>query len=586
MFYHDVMNNQAIAAVLEQIADLLEFQNSNPFRVRAYRGAARRIRDFSEPLSVIVADGDRNLTDLDGIGKEMAAKIVELLQTGKLSLLEELREQVPDEVFALLRIPGLGPKKAAVLYKELGIASLEMLRAACEAQQVRTLKGFGAKTEETILAGIPFAEQAGKRIYWAEADNIARQLLEHIRGEKNIGQIEFAGSYRRGRETVGDLDLLVDASPSGPVMDRLAEFDGVTDILARGGTKMSVRLESGLQIDLRVVPAESFGAALQYFTGSKDHNVVLRGMAKERGLKINEYGVYRVDKDQPDVDGESLAGRTEEDVYAVLELPCFPPEIREARQEFRWAQEGKLPELIELDDIVGDLHMHTTATDGKATLREMAAAARDRGLHYIAITDHSKRVSMAQGLDEKRLHRQWKEVDQLNDELDDLLVLKGVECDVLEKGGMDLPDDVLAEADWVVASLHYGQNQPRAQIMARLLEAIEHPHVSIIGHPTGRLINRREPYDVDIEQIIVAAAEQGKLLELNANPARLDLNDVHLAAASRHHVPVVISTDAHSVAGLDVMRYGVLQARRAGLTRNDVANTLPWEQVCRLIGNV
>ncbi len=586
MFYHDVMNNQAIAAVLEQVADLLEFQNSNPFRVRAYRGAARRIQDFPEPLSVIVADGERHLTDLDGIGKEMAAKIVELLQTGKLSLLEELREQVPDEVFALLRIPGLGPKKAAVLYKELGIASLEMLRAACEAQQVRTLKGFGAKTEETILAGIPLAEQAGKRIYWAEADNIARQLLEHIRGEKNIGKIEFAGSYRRGRETVGDLDLLVDASPSGPVMDRLAEFDGVTDILARGGTKMSVRLESGLQIDLRVVPAESFGAALQYFTGSKDHNVVLRGMAKERGLKINEYGVYRVDKDQPDVDGESLAGRTEEDVYAVLELPCFPPEIREARQEFRWAKEGKLPELIELDDIVGDLHMHTTATDGKATLREMAAAARDRGLHYIAITDHSKRVSMARGLDEKRLRRQWKEVDQLNDELDDLLVLKGVECDVLEKGGMDLPDGVLAEADWVVASLHYGQNQPRAQIMARLLEAIEHPHVSIIGHPTGRLINRREPYDVDMEQIIVAAAEQGKLLELNANPARLDLNDVHLAAASRHHVPVVISTDAHSVAGLDVMRYGVLQARRAGLTRNDVANTLPWEQVCRLIGNL
>ena len=586
MFYHDVMNNQAIAAVLEQVADLLEFQNSNPFRVRAYRGAARRIQDFPEPLSVIVADGERHLTDLDGIGKEMAAKIVELLQTGKLSLLEELREQVPDEVFALLRIPGLGPKKAAVLYKELGIASLEMLRAACEAQQVRTLKGFGAKTEETILAGIPLAEQAGKRIYWAEADNIARQLLEHIRGEKNIGQIEFAGSYRRGRETVGDLDLLVDASPSGPGMDRLAEFDGVTDILARGGTKMSVRLESGLQIDLRVVPAESFGAALQYFTGSKDHNVVLRGMAKERGLKINEYGVYRVDKDQPDVDGESLAGRTEEDVYAVLELPCFPPEIREARQEFRWAKEGKLPELIELDDIVGDLHMHTTATDGKATLREMAAAARDRGLHYIAITDHSKRVSMARGLDEKRLRRQWKEVDQLNDELDDLLVLKGVECDVLEKGGMDLPDGVLAEADWVVASLHYGQNQPRAQIMARLLEAIEHPHVSIIGHPTGRLINRREPYDVDMEQIIVAAAEQGKLLELNANPARLDLNDVHLAAASRHHVPVVISTDAHSVAGLDVMRYGVLQARRAGLTRNDVANTLPWEQVCRLIGNL
>jgi len=309
-------------------------------------------------------------------------------------------------------------------------------------------------------------------------------------------------------------------------------------------------------------------------------------MAKDRGLKVNEYGVYRVDQGGSEGDGESLAGRTEEDVYGVLELPCFPPEIREARQEFRWANEGKLPELIELEDIVGDLHMHTTATDGKATLREMAAAARERGLHYIAITDHSKRVSMARGLDEKRLRRQWEEVEQLNGELDDLLVLKGVECDVLEKGGMDLPDDVLAEADWVVASLHYGQKQPRAQIMARLLEAIEHPHVSILGHPTGRLINRREPYDVDVEQIIAAAAEQGKLLELNANPARLDLNDIHLAAASRHRVPVVISTDAHSVAGLDVMRYGVLQARRAGLTSKEVANTLSWEQVRGMVGNV
>lgn len=585
-FYHDIMNNPAIATLLEQVADLLEFQNSNPFRVRAYRSAARRIQDFPEPLSEIVADGDRQLTDLDGIGKDMAAKIAELLETGKLSLLEELREQVPEEVFALLRIQGLGPKKAAILYKELGIASLEMLREACEAQQVRALKGFGAKTEETILAGIPLAEQAGKRIYWAEADQIAGELLAHMRGEKSIRQIEFAGSYRRGRETVGDLDLLVDASRSGPVMDRLEEFAGVTDILARGETKMSVRLEGGLQIDLRVVPAESFGAALQYFTGSKEHNVVLRGMAKDRGLKVNEYGVYRVDQGGSEGDGESLAGRTEEDVYGVLELPCFPPEIREARQEFHWAKEGKLPELIELKDVVGDLHMHTTATDGKATLREMAAAARERGLHYIAITDHSKRVSMARGLDEKRLRRQWEEVDELNGELDDLLVLKGVECDVLEKGGMDLPDDVLAEADWVVASLHYGQKQPRAQIMARLLEAIEHPHVSILGHPTGRLINRREPYDVDVEQIIAAAAEQGKLLELNANPARLDLNDIHLAAASRHHVPVVISTDAHSVAGLDVMRYGVLQARRAGLTSKEVANTLPWEQVHQMIGNV
>ena len=581
------MTNRDIAALFEQVADLLEFQAANPFRVRAYRNGARKLQDHPESLSSLVAEG-KDLTALDGIGKDLAEKITTLIETGNLPMLDELKAELPETVLALLRIPGLGPKKAAVLYNELGIVSLDMLRAACEAGKVRELKGFAKKTEETLLAGIALAERAADRIYWWKADQIVEELVAHLKSEKAIRQLQPAGSYRRGRETVGDLDLLVDSDDPAAVMDRFAEFPEIAELLVRGDTKMSVRLHSDLQVDLRVVPTESFGAALQYFTGSKDHNVVLRGMAKRRGLRINEWGVFRTPESEnggPDASddsptrGEYLAGKTEEDVYAALDLPWFPPELREARQEFEAAESGALPKLIELGDLRGDLHMHTTATDGKATLREMADAARERGLEYIAITDHSKRVSMAGGLDADRLREQWQAVDELNAELDDLIVLKGIECDILEAGGMDLPDDVLAEADWVIASLHYGQQQPRQQIMDRLLGAVEHPSVAIVAHPTGRLINRREPYDVDVEQLIAAAAKHGKFLELNANPARLDLDDAHSAAAARAGVPIVISSDAHSVVGLDVLRYGVQQARRAGLTADNVANTLSWSDL-------
>jgi DNA polymerase (family 10) len=579
------MTNRDIADAFDEIADLLEFQNANPFRVRAYRNAARRVKDYNEPLEKIVADKDRDLTAIDGIGKDLAAKIAEFVATRKIGMLEELRSLVPPGVLALLRIPGLGPKKAATLHKELGITSLEMLRAACEADQVAVLKGFGAKTQEKILAGIDFAAKAEERMYWAEADEIVQALKHHMRACKDVKQMEVAGSYRRGKDTIGDLDLLVEAKNADAVMDHLATFEEVGSIIGRGDTKLSIRLARGLQIDLRVVPKESFGAALQYFTGSKDHNVILRGMARDRGLKINEYGVFRLGEDESDQEaGEYVAGKKEADVYAVLDLPCFPPEIREARQEFEWAATGKLPKLIELADLVGDLHMHTTASDGKATLQEMVDAAQSRGLKYIAITDHSPRVSMANGLDPKRLRAQWKEIDALNRELDDFVVLKGIECDILEKGGMDLPDDVLAEADWVIASIHYGQNQSSEQITSRMLGAIENPYVSIVAHPTGRLINRREPYAVDLEQAFAAASRQGKFMELNANPARLDLDDVHCAAAKRHGIPIVISSDAHSALGMDVLRYGVLQARRAGLTAADVANTRPWAKVRAMLG--
>ena len=542
------------------------------------------------------------LTDIDGIGKDLAQKIEELLETGSIGMLEQLRSEIPGGVLAMVRIPGMGPKKAAALFKELGITSLDALRAACQADQVSALKGFGKKTQEKILAGIDMAASAQERMYWAHADEIVQQLLAHMRQVKGIRQIEAAGSYRRGRETIGDIDLLVDADDPNAAMDQLGRFEEMATVIGRGDTKMSIRLGRGLQIDLRVVPAKSFGAALQYFTGSKDHNVVLRGMAKDRGLRINEYGVFRVGakpakrKSAPGSAGGStdadedavftnpdspnyIAGRTEEEVYAAMDLPCFPPEIREARQEFAWAAAGKLPKLIEVTDLVGDLHMHTTASDGKASLREMIVAAIERGLKYIAITDHSPRVSMANGLEPERLREQWAEIDKLNREFKGFTILKGIECDILEKGGMDLPDDVLAEADWVIASVHYGQQQPREQITDRILGALENPHVSIIAHPTGRLIGRREPYAVDLEAVFAAAARNGKLMEINANPARLDLDDVACAAAKRHGIPLVISSDAHSTSGLDVLRYGVLQARRGGLTADDVANTRPWAKI-------
>ncbi|MEM8946225.1 MAG: DNA polymerase/3'-5' exonuclease PolX [Planctomycetota bacterium] len=574
------MNNREIAAVFEQLADLLEFQGANPFRIRSYRSGARKIADLSEPLGSIVADPDRQLTDLDGIGKTLAEKTEELLTTGKLKALEDLLSELPASLMALLRVPGLGPKKAAVLHKQLGVASLDELRVACTEQRVRDLKGFGAKTEETILKGLAIAEQAESRTRWADADAVVQELLEHMRAAEGVAQMEMAGSYRRGCETIGDLDLLVEATDSASVMEHFGQLPGIADVLAQGDTKMSVRLGSGLQIDLRVVPAESFGAALQYFTGSKDHNVIVRGRAKQQGLKVNEWGVYRIE----DSGAETyLAGASEQDVYAALDLPCFPPQLREARQEFDWAEQGVLPELVEVADIRGDLHMHTTATDGKASLAEMIATAKARGLEYIAITDHSQRVSMANGLDPARLRAQWAEIDRVRDELEGIEVLKGIECDILEKGGMDLPDDVLAEADCVIASVHYGQQQPSEQITERILGALENPHVDIIAHPTGRLINRREPYAVDIEQVIASAAMHGKMLELNANPARLDLSDIHCAAAKRHRVPIVISTDAHSTSGFDVMRHGVQQARRGGLTAADVANTLAWKQFKQLL---
>ncbi len=572
------MDNSAIADAFEEMAELLEFRGENPFRIRAYRDGAKAIRELDEPLAVILEDDSRDLVSLPGIGKTLAEKTKTLIETGSLPQLVKLREEIPDVVIAMARIPGLGAKKAAKLQQQLGIESLDDLRQACQENRVGKLKGFGQKTQQAILDGLSIAEAAAERIYWSAGDALAGEIGAHMQHCQAISQMQWAGSYRRGRETIGDLDLVVVADDREAAMDHLEAYPQRSQTIARGDTKISIRVGKSFQVDMRLVDADEFGAALQYFTGSQAHNIHVRRIAKKQGLKINEYGVFRI------ADDTRVAGATEQDVYAAIGLPWIQPELREDRTEFDLALQGSLPKLIELSDIRGDLHMHTNATDGTATIREMADAAIARGMQYIAITDHSQRVAMAMGLDPKRLRQQWAMIDELRPEYEGrLVILKGIECDILESGGMDLPDDCLAEADWVLASVHYGQRQPRDQITERILGAIENPNVHCIAHPTGRLLNRRPAYDVDIDAVLKAAKAHEKMLELNANPARLDLNDLLLAAAKRLQIPIVISTDAHSVDGMDVMRFGIKQARRGGLIRADVVNTKTAKQFLRAI---
>ena len=569
------MQNAEIAHLFDELGDLLEIQGANSFRVRAYRNASRTIESLSESIETLAEQGVGALTELPGIGEDLAKKIVVIVETGALPQLEEIRKQVPPVALKILRIPGLGPKKVATLLAELKVTTLEALKAAAEGGQIAALKGFGKKTAQMILEGLPMAEQAGQRVYLAEAKILADAIVADLRTLTAVKQCDVAGSCRRRRETCADLDVLATSTEPEAVMDKLAANPLVAAVLQRGETKQRVRLTEGLELDLRVVPEESYGAAMQYFTGSKEHNIVIRRRAQERGLKLNEWGLFR--------DDEPVAGRTEEEIYRAVDLEWIPPELRENRGEIELAEQGKLPKLLELEDIQGDLHMHTTASDGTASILEMAEAAKARGLKYIAITDHSKRVAMANGLDGPRCLEHWRAIQSVRKSISGIEVLCGIECDILEDATMDLPDEVLQEAEWVVAVLHYGLKQPRDQIRKRLVTAIRNPYVSVIGHPTGRIIGRRAPADVDFEDVLKAAADHGVMMEINANPARLDLDDIHAAAARDLGIPIVINTDAHSTAGFEAMEYGVYQARRAGLTKGDVANTKPWSAFKKLL---
>lgn len=572
------MNNADIAQVFEELADLLELRGENAFRVRAYRTGAKAILELNRSVKEILTDATTPLQSIAGIGDTLAQKCQTLIETGKLPQLEELRAQTPQVLIQMTRIPGLGAKKAMALQKELNLQSLEELRQACEQHKVRDMKGFGAKSEQQILDGLAIAEQASMRLRIDQAERLVFRLRGHLELCTAIKQLEFAGSYRRGKETVGDVDILVVSDSPTVVMDQLESFPGRLSTIARGDTKMSIRVEAQFQVDLRVVAAESFGAALQYFTGSKEHNVAIRSRARKMGMSVNEYGITNLDGSQP-----PMYGATEQELYSKLGLSWIPPELREGRHEIEWAESGEsIPDLITVEAILCDLHMHTTESDGSNTIGEMIAAARKRGLNYIAITDHSKRVSMARGLNEERLLKQWEEIDQINATLEGAFrVLKSVECDILEAGPLDIVDEVLAQADWVIASVHYGQKQSRDEITKRIVDALQNPNVDIVAHPTGRLLGTRPPYEVDMEAVIATAAQYGKALELNSSPYRLDLCEQHLIQASAAGVPIAINTDAHSIDGLEVIHYGVLQARRAGLLKPQVLNTWPLEHFLR-----
>ena len=561
------MQNPDIARLFDEVADLLEIQDANPFRVRAYRNAARTIRDFPEPLTDLVRAGVKDLTEIPGIGDDLAEKITEIVTTGELPLQQQLARKLPAGLLDLLRIPGLGPKRVKLLYKKLKVKSAADLAKVLDAGKVQKLKGFGPKMEEKMRAGLGQAQVTERRMLLNEAETQANAVVAYLKSGGGVREIEVAGSYRRRRETIGDLDILVTSDHSARVMDHFVAYGEVAAVVSKGETRATVKLRGGLQVDLRAVEPAAYGAALQYFTGSKAHNVELRKIAQEQGYKLNEYGLFKGTR--------RVAGKTEAEIYQALGLDWMPPELREARGEIALARQHRLPHLVELKDIRGDLQMHTVATDGKGTIDEMAHAARALDYAYIAITDHSKRVTMAHGLDPKRLREQWKALDEWNAAARGFTILKSVELDILENGKLDLPDDVLAEADYVVATIHYGLTQSAQQLTRRLVDAARHPLVDAIGHPTGRLVGKREPYPADFEELCRACAGAGCLLEINGHPERMDLPDTLAAAAKQHGVRFVLSTDSHQPGNLPFMRYAVDLARRAGLEAGDILNTRP-----------
>ena len=571
------VHNSEIADIFHKYADLLEINGDNQYRVRAYRTAARNISNLSKNISDMT-EQDEDLSKLPGIGRDLSDKIENIVKTGKLAQLEELKKELPDGLIDITNVAGLGPKRTGVLYHELGISSIQELEKAAREKKIRDLPGFAARTEQSILTDIEHKKAAGteKRQKLSFAQEIALPLLAYLKKVKGVKQVTMAGSYRRGKETAGDLDILVTHSKGSDVMERFVKYEDVEKVISRGNTRSSVILRPGLQVDLRAVPEVSYGAALLYFTGSKAHNVTVRKMGVKKGIKVNEYGVF--------MGKRRIAGKTEEEVYRQVDLLFIEPELRENRGEIEAAQAGKLPELVTLKDIRGDLHVHTTATEGHDSLEDMANAARKKGYEYLAITDHSKRLSMTHGLDEKRLEEQIKEIDRLNNKMKDFIVLKGIEVDILEDGSLDLSNDILKELDLLVCSIHHKFNLTQKKQTERIIRAINNsPTYTILGHPTGRLIGEREPYDMDVEKVMKAAKERGCVLELNAQPDRLDLTDIHCKMARDMGIMVAISTDAHSVNSLEFMKFGINQARRGWLEADDVLNTRNRKELKKML---
>ncbi len=574
------IHNHNIAGMLNELADRLEMDGANAFRIRSYRNAAHSIHEMSRDISGMVANKE-DISQLPDVGKNMAEKIKVIVQTGQLDLLNELREKIPVDTKTLLQLTQLGPKRLKLLYDELGITTLKELQEAAQNDQIADLKGFGKKTQQKILEEIhKYLQQKDtvKRFKWAIAEQIITPFLEYIKSHKDVLQAEIAGSYRRRKETVGDIDILIICNNAKSVMEHFVSYEEVKEILSHGSTKSSVILVSGIQVDLRAISKESYGSALHYFTGSKEHNVAVRKIAVSKNLKINEYGIYKND--------ERLAGEDEAGIYQQIGLQYIEPELRENRGEIEAAQKNSLPKLVTINDIKGDLQSHTTASDGKYTLEEMAEAARKRGYEYFAITDHSKRVTMAHGLDDKRVLEQIEAINKVNETYSDITILKSMEVDILKDGSLDLSNEVLKQLDIVVFAIHYYRNLSRDDQTNRVLKAMQNPYVHIMAHPTGRLIGKRDSYEIDMEKIIHAAKDNGCFLEINAAPERLDLSDIYAKMAKDVGVKLAISTDAHSEDNLNYMRFGVAQARRAWLEPKDVLNTYSWTDLKQMIKRI
>jgi DNA polymerase (family 10) len=566
--------NADIASQLDKLADLLEIEGANPFRIRAYRRAARLVGELPRSVADMVAAGE-GLDALPGIGEDLAGKIATLARGARLPLLDELTREVPSGITALLALPGLGPKRVHLLHETLGIDSLDKLAAAAKAGKLHDVPGIGPGIEAQLRRALAQGAGQPQRTRLATAEQIVAPLLRYLRQARGLQRVEAAGSFRRRRETVGDLDIVVAAGSGQEVMRRFTSYEDVADILEQGPTRATVRLRNDLQVDLRVVPEDSFGAALCYFTGSKAHNIALRQIAIDRGLKLNEYGLFKGSR--------RLAGRTETELYQRLGLNLVPPELREDQGEIDAARNGKLPHLVTVDDMRGDLHVHTTASDGRDSPLTMAQRAQAKGYGYIAITDHSRRMTVAHGLDAQRLARQIDEIDRLNDRLSGFVVLKATEVDILEEGSLVLPDQILGRLDLVVAAIHSHFDLPQAVQTQRVLRAMDNRHVSMIAHPTGRLINQRPAYAIDIAAVMRGAVARGCYLELNAQPDRLDLTDIHCRLAKGIGLKLSISTDAHAAMELDLMRFGVDQARRGWLRAEDVINTRPLPELRTLL---
>jgi DNA polymerase (family X) len=565
------MKNKEIADLLEETADILEFKGENPFKISAYRRASRIIGDLTQDIEEIAGQGE--LKTIPGIGEGMAQKIVEYLKTGEISKFEEARKGVSDELIAMMDIPGMGPKTLSMLHREKGISNLSQLEKALEDGSLMGLFGIGEKKIENIKRGILLLKQSKGRMNLGVAFPVAKRIVEALRQKTGSKKIEWAGSLRRMKESIGDIDILATGPDKEQIVHAFTHLPEVKEVLASGQTKASVIVEGGTQIDLRVVKEDSYGAALQYFTGSKGHNIHLRGIAKAKGIKINEYGVFKGKK--------KVGGKDEKDIYRALGMDWMEPELREDRGEIEAAQKGRLPKLVQESDIKGDLHVHSKWSDGTSSIEEVARAAQRKGYQYIAITDHSKSLRIAHGLDESRLMKQMEEIDRVNEKLKGFQILKGTEVDILAEGRLDFPDKVLEKFDIVVASIHSGFKQDRAKMTKRIIQAFENPYLHIFAHPTGRLLGARDPYEVEMDELIEAAKKFGKVLEINAYFERLDLDDIHCRKAKEMGIQVAISTDSHHPDQMWMMSLGVAVAKRGWLEKKDVLNTLSLKEIMK-----